>query len=102
MADQIRSGVLAHKEGDTGYVTMVMIPPKRVSPEQIAPRELIFIIDTSGSQTGLPLEKAKETAKYIIERMNPDDTFNLIDFNDTSGCYFLLRRRILRRLGKKR
>jgi Ca-activated chloride channel homolog len=87
-ADQIRSGVLAHREGETGYVTMVMIPPKRVTPEQVAPRELIFIIDTSGSQAGLPLEKAKETAKYIIDRMNPDDTFNVIDFNDTSRVLF--------------
>ena len=87
-ADQVRSGILAHREGETGYVTVIMIPPKRVVPEQVAPRELIFIIDISGSQSGLPLEKAKETTKYIIDRMNPDDTFNVIDFNDTARVLF--------------
>jgi len=87
-ADQIRSGVLTHKEGEGGYVTVIMIPPKSVAAEQIAPRELIFVIDTSGSQSGMPLEKAKETTRYIIDRMNPDDTFNVIDFNDTSRVLF--------------
>lgn len=87
-ADQIRSGVLAHRDGESGYVTVMMIAPKRVSSEQVAPRELIFIIDTSGSQRGLPLEKAKETTKYIIDRMNPNDTFNVIDFNDTPRMLF--------------
>ncbi len=87
-SDQIKSGALSHKEGENGYVMMVVIPPKRVQAEQTAPRELIFIIDVSGSQQGLPLEKAKETVKYIIDRMNPHDTFNVIDFNDTSRMLF--------------
>ncbi len=87
-SDQIKSGVLAHKDGENGYVMMVVIPPKRVQAEQTAPRELIFIIDVSGSQQGLPLEKAKETVKYIIDRMNPNDTFNVIDFNDTTRMLF--------------
>jgi Ca-activated chloride channel family protein len=87
-ANQMRSGLLAHREGESGYVTVIMVPPKRVTPEQIAPRELIFVIDTSGSQMGMPLEKAKETTKYIIDRMNPNDTFNVIDFNDTARVLF--------------
>lgn len=87
-ADEIRSGVIAHKDGENGYVNVVMIPPKRVQTEQIAPRELVFIVDTSGSQQGLPLEKAKDTMKYVIDRMNPSDTFNVIDFNDTVRVLF--------------
>lgn len=83
-ADEVRSGVLTHKDGTEGYLALVIIPPKRVKFEEIAPRELIFIVDRSGSQMGKPLEKCKETMKYVIERMNPDDTFNFIDFaNDT-------------------
>ena len=87
-ADKVQSSVISHKDGDTGYVTVALVPSERVVPEQIAPRELFFIIDTSGSQSGKPLEKAKETAKYIIERMNVNDTFNVIDFNDTARTLF--------------
>lgn len=79
--DEVRSAVLTHKEGKEGYVTLIVIPPKRVKPEQIAPREMIFVIDCSGSQRGKPLEKAKEAMRYFVDRMNPDDTFNIIDFN---------------------
>ncbi|MFH1112707.1 MAG: VIT and VWA domain-containing protein [Pseudomonadota bacterium] len=86
--DKVRSGALTHKDGKDGYVNIVLIPPKRTAPEQIAPRELIFIVDTSGSQHGLPLGKCKETMRYVIERMNPDDTFNFIDFSDQSRMLF--------------
>ena len=87
-ADKIKSGYICHKDGENGYVMVVMIPPKRITPEQVAPRELIFIIDISGSQQGPPLEKSKETVKYMIKRMNPNDTFNIIDFNDTTRALF--------------
>jgi len=86
--DEVRSGVLAHKDAGDGYVTVVMIPPKRLRPEQIAAKEMIFVIDCSGSQSGWPLEKAKETMKHFIASMNPDDTFNIIDFNVGSRSLF--------------
>ncbi|MGO9120310.1 MAG: VIT and vWA domain-containing protein [Desulfomonilaceae bacterium] len=86
--DQIQSGFLAHKEDKEGHVALIMIPPKRVKPEQISPKEMIFVIDRSGSQHGKPLDKAKETMKYVIDNMNPDDTFNVIDFANTARMLF--------------
>jgi Ca-activated chloride channel homolog len=86
--DRIQSGFLVHKEDKEGYVALIMIPPKRVRPEQISPKEMIFVIDRSGSQHGKPLDKAKETMKYVIDRMNPDDTFNVIDFANTARMLF--------------
>ncbi|MEW6348734.1 MAG: VIT domain-containing protein [Thermodesulfobacteriota bacterium] len=86
--DEVKSGVLVHKDGKEGFVSVIMIPPKRVKPEQIAPKEMIFVIDCSGSQAGKPIAKAKETMRYIIDHMNPDDTFNIIDFNQGSRMLF--------------
>ncbi len=86
--DEVKSGVLTHKEGKDGFVSVIMIPPKKVKPEQIAPKEMIFVIDCSGSQAGKPIAKAKETMRYIIDHMNPDDTFNIIDFNQGSRMLF--------------
>lgn len=86
--DTIQSGVLTHKDGKDGFVTVIMIPPKRVKPDQISPKEMIFVIDCSGSQRGKPLAKAKETMKYAIDNMNPDDTFNIIDFNSGARALF--------------
>jgi Ca-activated chloride channel family protein len=86
--DQVRSGVLTHKDGNEGYATVVIIPPKRVQPADIAGKEMIFVIDCSGSQAGWPLQKAKEAMRYFIDRMNPNDTFNIVDFNVGSRMLF--------------
>jgi len=87
--DEGRSGYLVHRdEGGDGYVTFVLLPPKRVTTETAAPKEMIFVIDRSGSQAGAPLEKAKETMHWILDHMNPNDTFQVVDFGNTANVLF--------------
>jgi Ca-activated chloride channel family protein len=43
---------------------------------------MIFLVDCSGSQSGAPIAKAKETLNYIVEHMNQNDTFQVLAFND--------------------
>ncbi len=87
--DEVRSGYLVHRDGEgDGYVTFVLLPPKRVTSETAAPKEMIFVIDRSGSQAGLPLEKAKETMRWILDHMNPNDTFQVVDFGNTANVLF--------------
>ena len=87
--DEVRSGYLVHRDADgDGYVTFVLLPPKRVTPETAAPKEMIFVIDRSGSQAGLPLEKAKETMRWILDHLNPNDTFQIVDFGNTANVLF--------------
>ena len=80
-SDAVRSGYLTHGDASGGYFTLMMIPPKRIARADVAPKEMIFLIDCSGSQQGLPLQKAKETMQYILDHMNPQDTFQIISFN---------------------
>jgi Ca-activated chloride channel family protein len=88
-SDQVQSGWLAHRDatGD-GYVSLVLLPPKRVTATTAAPKELIFVIDRSGSQSGAPLDKAKETMRWILDHMNPNDTFQVVDFGSTANQLF--------------
>lgn len=79
----VEDAVLTHatkKEG--GFFTLILQPPNRPKQDQIAPKEMIFVIDSSGSQQGWPIEKAKETMKYCIENMNRNDTFQLLAFSN--------------------
>lgn len=88
-ADEVRSAVLAHRPGDgDGYVSFVLLPPRRVTPHSVAPKELVFVVDRSGSQRGLPLAKAKETLLWILDHMNPNDTFQVIDFGSRANLLF--------------
>jgi Ca-activated chloride channel family protein len=87
--DQLQSTYLAHRTGSgDGYLSLVLLPPARVTATEAAPKELVFVIDRSGSQMGAPLDKAKETMRYILEHMHPNDTFQVVDFGSTSNALF--------------
>ncbi|MCI0363470.1 MAG: VWA domain-containing protein, partial [Phycisphaerales bacterium] len=64
-----------------GFFTVILAPPARVNPEEVPPRELIFVLDTSGSMSGQPIEKAKSVMAKAIDAMRPRDTFNMITFS---------------------
>lgn len=92
--DQVQSTVLAHRvAGDDGYVSVILLPPKRVAAEAAAPKEMLFVIDRSGSQMGAPLDKAKETMRWVLDHLHPHDTFQVIDFGSTSSQLFPAPRR---------
>ena len=79
---EIAPSLLTHKNGKDGYFSFVIDPPAvRSEPHNIAPKELVFVIDTSGSMHGFPLDKAKEAMLQAIDGLNPKDTFNLITFS---------------------
>src|SRR6185436_11048026 len=52
------------------------------------PKELVFVLDTSGSMSGFPIEKAKETMKLALDSLYPSDTFNLITFAGDTRILF--------------
>ncbi len=68
------------QETKGGYFLLMLEPPARVATTEVRPRELIFVLDTSGSMNGFPIEKAKEVINKAIAKMRPTDTFNVITF----------------------
>ncbi|MFO0873528.1 MAG: VIT and VWA domain-containing protein [Phycisphaerales bacterium] len=77
----VQEGVFTHvDERDGGFVTVVLNPPPRVDDTMVRPRELVFVLDTSGSMSGFPIEKAKAVMAKAIDAMRPGDTFNVITF----------------------
>src|SRR6185369_1491381 len=81
---RVEDAVLTH----TGYFTLLLQPPDRVQPEEIAPKELVFVLDTSGSMAGFPIEKAKEAMGLALDGLHPRDTFNLITFAGDTHILF--------------
>jgi Ca-activated chloride channel homolog len=84
----IEDTVLAHHDSRGGFFTLILQPPQHVAAEDIAPRELVFVLDTSGSMSGFPIEKAKETMRLALADLNPRDTFNLITFSGDTRILF--------------
>jgi hypothetical protein len=78
--ERIETARFAHTGPDGNFFTLMLQPPARVVPEHVPPRELIFVLDTSGSMSGFPIEKAKAVMTRAIDAMRGADTFNVITF----------------------
>src|SRR5213075_793776 len=59
-----------------------------VTAQDVMPKELVFVLDTSGSMSGFPIEKAKATMKLALDGLYPQDTFNLITFSGDEHILF--------------
>ena len=84
----IQDALLAHRSDKGGYFTLILQPPERITVADVTPKELVFVLDTSGSMSGFPIEKAKETMKLALDGLNPADTFNLITFAGDTRILF--------------
>jgi Ca-activated chloride channel homolog len=85
---RIDDAVLAHRGSKGGFFTLILQPPARVPVATVTPRELVFVLDTSGSMSGFPIEKAKEAMKLAIDGLREQDTFNLITFAGDTHILF--------------
>jgi Ca-activated chloride channel family protein len=87
-ADEIQDALLAHTDQRGKFFTLVLQPPKRVRSQLIVPKEIVFVIDNSGSMSGFPIETAKQAMRLCIEGLHPNDTLNLITFSgNVSFCF---------------
>jgi Ca-activated chloride channel family protein len=77
---RIEDALLTNRTDKGGFFTLILQPPDRVVAEDVNPKEIVFVLDTSGSMEGFPIEKAKEAMKLALDGLYPQDTFNLITF----------------------
>src|SRR5262245_35787093 len=84
----ISDAVMTYRGAQGGFFTLILQPPERVTSADVTPKELVFVLDTSGSMSGFPIEKAKETMKLALDNLYPDDTFNLITFSGDTHILF--------------
>lgn len=93
--ESVQSGlVLAGGHGNSrsskeeNFFMLTIQPPERFEPEDIPPREYIFVLDVSGSMFGYPLDTAKELIHDLVGNLRETDTFNLILFaNETTQLF---------------
>lgn len=84
----ISDAILTHADKTGGYFTLILQPPDRPQEKALVPRQLIFVLDTSGSMWGFPLEMAKKTIQRALDNLRKDETFNLITFSGDTKILF--------------
>ena len=85
---EISDAILTHADKTGGYFTLILQPPDRPQEKALVPRQLIFVVDTSGSMWGFPLEMAKKTVQRALDNLRKDETFNLITFSGDTRILF--------------
>lgn len=76
--------VLTQVDERGGHFSMFLIPAIAYQHQQYVPKDMVFLIDTSGSQMGAPLQKCQELMRRFIRGLHPQDTFNIMDFADAT------------------
>ena len=82
-------GLFREHVGDADYLLAFVTPPSIEPTEQKPlPREVVFVIDNSGSMGGTSIIQAKASLIYALGRLQPNDRFNVIRFDDTMDVLF--------------
>lgn len=75
------------KGSGDGYFMMMLSPQVKVDKEDINPKDVVFVLDTSGSMIGDKMEQAKNALKYSLQQLNSKDNFNIIPFSTEANPY---------------
>ena len=84
---QPKTAFFTEQRGGKTYGLLMVMPPA-ASAVRTLPREVIYIIDTSGSMSGTSIVQAREALRMAVERLDPAATFNVIEFNSYAKALF--------------
>lgn len=72
---------------EKGHFMLLISPRLEMSQQHQVPRDLVLVLDTSGSMAGEKMEQARKALKYVLGNLGPKDRFGLINFSTTVNKY---------------
>ena len=80
--EDVGLNLLTYREpSDDGFFLLLVAPSVQTEEESVIPRDVIMVLDTSGSMEGEKIEQAQEALAYVLEHLNQEDRFNIISFS---------------------
>lgn len=84
----ISAGLTSHFDTEHGGYLSLLVEPPKVSPEaMIGRRELVFVLDTSGSMRNQPMAASKAFMTAALQSLRPDDYFRIISFSNSASHF---------------
>jgi Ca-activated chloride channel family protein len=78
--EDVGMNLLTYKEtGEDGFFLLMVAPTVEV--DRVVPRDVILVLDVSGSMDGEKIDQAKGALTYVLEHLNEEDRFNVIAFS---------------------
>lgn len=80
---------LAHRpvSSEDGHFMLLLSPKVEMSKSSYVPRDLVLVLDTSGSMHGVKMEQGKKALKYCLDNLNAKDRFAVINFSTAVNKY---------------
>ena len=67
---------------EDGFFMLVLSPQVTQSPGAVVAKDLVLVLDRSGSMFGEKIAQAKEALGFILQHLNPEDRFAVVAFSD--------------------
>ncbi len=86
--ERVATAVLTHRpdEGREGYLTLMLQPNASPPVDEITPKEIVFVLDTSGSMYGEPLELSRRLMRRMLASLHPRDSFAILRYSDSASA----------------
>ena len=81
-AEEIGLSLLSYKPGDDeGFFLLLVAPQVEVKDEEAVAKDVVVVLDISGSMKGIKIDQAKRALIYVLDQLGPNDRFNVIAFS---------------------
>jgi Ca-activated chloride channel family protein len=86
--DDFGLNLLSYREsGEDGFFLLLVAPKVEVDEQEVVAKDVILVLDTSGSMEGEKIDQAKEALEFILEHLNQEDRFNIVAFSTGVRVY---------------
>ncbi len=82
--EEVAAGLTTYVDGMDGFLSLLIEPPKDAHGAEITAREMVFVLDCSGSMGGIPMAASKRFMRRTLDNMRPADSFRIIRFSDAA------------------
>ncbi|MGB8648070.1 MAG: VIT domain-containing protein [Anaerolineae bacterium] len=88
-SNDVGATLLSYKPDDKsdGFFLLLVTPKVKVADDQVIAKDVILVLDTSGSMDGPKIDQARKALKYVLEQLNAGDRFNIITFSTGTVPY---------------
>ena len=73
--------------GEDGYFALLAAPSLDVPGDEVVARDVVLVVDVSGSMKGEKMEQARAAARYVVDALNPQDRFDIIAFSSATDAW---------------
>ncbi|NIS79793.1 MAG: VWA domain-containing protein [Anaerolineales bacterium] len=70
-----------------GFFLLLAAPSVEVDPDRTIPKDVLIVLDRSGSMDGEKFQQAQEALHYVLDHLNAEDHFNIIAFSTGTRSY---------------